>query len=392
VFFDKGKQVKRLKQPVYLNHAATSNQKFPATIVALTDYLTMNNNLTLNRGTHDLAQLKLIFEARQTIARFFHAPDSAHVIFTANATMSLNMILHGLLKAGDHILASSLEHNAVVRPLSLLKKQGVEITYLTCDKEGRLDPEKISSARKPQTKALILTHASNVLGTILPIKECFQQAKQQGLLTILDSAQTAGFLPIDMQKLGVDILAFTGHKSLMGLTGIGGFALAAGLESMIDPWLTGGTGSQSQSLQQPICLPDKFEAGTMNTLGILSLKTSIEQIETIGLATIMQHERMLTERFLTELKALPVRILGTQEVTQTVPVVSIVSDKIGCGELAQLLADRYQIVTRSGLHCAPLAHQTAGTLDTGAVRFSFGWFTTPEEVDYTLQALQEIHF
>ncbi|MTD38123.1 aminotransferase class V-fold PLP-dependent enzyme [Erwinia sp. CPCC 100877] len=379
-----------MKQPIYLNHAATSNQKFPATVVALTDYLTMNNNLNLNRGTHDLAQLKLIFEVRQTIAHFFQAPDPAHIIFTANATMSLNMILNGLLKPGDHVLTSSLEHNAVVRPLTLLEKQGVEVTYLDCEANGCLRPEQITLAVKPQTKALILTHASNVLGTILPVKECFQQAKQHGLITILDSAQTAGFLPINMQELGVDVLAFTGHKGLMGLAGIGGFALADHLETMIDPWLTGGTGSQSHSLQQPACLPDKFEAGTMNSLGILSLKTSIEQIENIGLATIMQHERRLTDRFLTGLKALPVRILGTQEAQQSVPVVSIVSDKIGCGELAQLLFDRYQIVTRSGLHCAPLAHQTAGTLEKGAVRFSFGWFTTPEEVDYTLQALQEI--
>ncbi|OTN89985.1 cysteine desulfurase [Enterococcus sp. 7E2_DIV0204] len=380
-----------MKQSVYLNHAATSNHKFEATIQSLCQYLERNNNLNTNRGSQNIDELEVVFEARQLLAEFFHAPDPAHIIFTANATTSLNMVLNGLLKPGDHILTTEVEHNAVARPLHLLeKRQNISVTRIPCKLDGRLDPEIIESLIRPETKVIVMTHASNVLGTILPVKECFEIAKAHGIITVLDSAQTAGFLAIDIEEMLIDVLAFTGHKSLMGLSGIGGFALAQNMEHKIKPWMSGGTGSASLSLAQPDFLPDKFEPGTQNMLGILSLKSSLESIKELGLNKIADHERALTSRFLTGLKKLPVTILGCTEAIQRVPVVSIKSARVDSGELSQQLFDRYQIVTRSGLHCSPLAHQTAGTLKIGAVRFSFGWNTTLDEIEYTLKALKEI--
>lgn len=380
-----------MKQPVYLNHAATSNHKFEATVQDLCHYMEANNNLNTNRGSQSMDELGLVFDARQALADFFQAPDPAHVIFTANATTSLNMILNGLLKTGDHVLTTEVEHNAVARPLNLLEtQQNISISRLYCEPDGQLDPKQIKSMIRPETKVMVMTHASNVLGTILPVKECFKIAKEHGIITVLDSAQTAGFLPINMEEMSIDVLAFTGHKSLMGLSGIGGFVLAKNMELKIDPWLSGGTGSASLSFEQPTFLPDKFEPGTLNMLGILSLKSAIESIKALGLAQIAEHERALTKRFLIGLKKLPVKILGSGEPLKTVPVVSITVPTIDSGELAQMLFDRYQIITRSGLHCSPLAHQTAGTLKSGAVRFSFGWNTTVDEIDYTLNALKTI--
>ncbi|MHC5229242.1 selenocysteine lyase SclA [Enterococcus sp. LJL99] len=380
-----------MKKPIYLNHAATSNHKFEGTIIELCAYLQANNSCNMNRSVNGIEEQRMLFEARQSIADFFHAPDPAHVIFTLNATMSLNMVLNGLLKSGDRVLTTMVEHNAVNRPLHLLEKEKkVAVTRLVCAKDGSFDPKQIEQAIKPETKVLVMTHASNVLGTILPIKKSFEQAKKYGLITVLDSAQTAGILPIDLQAMSIDVLTFTGHKSLMGITGIGGFILGDGVEEKIDPWLTGGTGSASQSFEQPSLLPDKFEAGTLNMLGIISLKSSIQAIQAIGLEKILNHERFLTARFLTGLKKLPVKVLGTQDAEKSVPVVSIFAPQIDSGELAQELAVRFQIITRAGLHCSPLAHETAGTLETGAVRFSFGWETTAEEIDYTLAALEEI--
>jgi cysteine desulfurase family protein len=380
-----------MKEFVYLNHGATSNQKFQSTVTELCTYLTTNNHVNTGRGAQMIDEPDFVFDTRQLLADFFQAPDSAHVIFTPNATTSLNMVLNGLLKSGDHVLTTMVEHNAVARPLHRLEKQRqITVTHLLCQPNGQLDPRQIEAAILPETKALVMTHASNVLGTILPIKECFRIAKEHGLITILDSAQTAGFLPINMLDLSVDILVFTGHKNLMGLAGIGGFALAESVVAEVDPWISGGTGSISISLDQPQVLPDKYEPGTANLLGILSLKSAVQTIEELGLEKITQHGQKLTAHFIEGLTDLPVRVLGTKNPDTSVPLVSIVTPNVDTGELAQILAERYQIITRSGLHCAPLAHQTAGTLKSGAVRFSFGWENTLEEIDYTLKALHEI--
>lgn len=374
---------------IYMNYAATSFQKPQAVIDAITDYLQHNNEMTAQRSYLGFEEQSMIFQAREAVADFFNSSDSSHVIFTQNITLSLNMILHGLLQAGDHVITTSVEHNAVTRPLYFLKQSGVEVTYLPCSKEGSLDPQLVEKAIRPNTKCLVMTHASNVLGTVLPVKECFAIARKHGLLTILDSAQTAGFLPIDINDMKIDVLAFTGHKSLLALAGIGGFVLSDQAAEKMQPWLAGGTGTQSELPGQPEMLPDKFEAGTPNSLGIFSLKESIGWLQQTGLTAICQKERKLTRQFLAGLKDLPVKVLGTTDLKQRVPVVSIVPQPMTCDELAQLLFEKYEIVTRNGLHCAPDAHKTAGSFTTGALRFSFGFTTTEAEIDSCLQALQK---
>lgn len=289
------------------------------------------------------------------------------------------------------MVTTSVEHNAVSRPLQLLASQkALSVTYVMCESDGVLSVERLKEAILPETKVLVMTHASNVLGTILPIKECFQYAKSKGIITVLDSAQTAGFLPINIADMCIDVLAFTGHKGLRALSGIGGFILTEHSAKKMNPWLVGGTGSFSHLLEQPNCLPDKFEAGTPNILGILSLHSSIKQLSEIGLITIHKHEQKLLNYFLSGLEQLPVRILGTKEASLSVPVVSLSVHGWDSGELSQALYDQYQIITRSGLHCAPLAHQTAGTLSLGTVRFSFGFQTTIKELDYTLESLKQL--
>jgi len=374
---------------IYLNYAATSFQKPQPVIDAVTDYLQHNNEMTAQRSYLGFEEQGMIFQAREAVAGFFGSQDSSNVIFTQNITLSLNMVLHGLLKAGDHVITTSVEHNAVDRPLYFLKQVGVEVTHLTCRSDGFLDVDLLEAAIRPNTKCLVMTHASNVLGMILPVKECFAIAQSHGLLTVLDSAQTAGFLPIDIKEMQVDVLAFTGHKGLLALAGIGGFVLSEKAVQVMRPWLAGGTGTQSELAGQPDIMPDKFEAGTPNSVGIFSLKESIQWLEKKGLKTIYQKEQQLTQLFLAGLADLPVNVLGTTDLDQRVPVVSIVADSITCDELAQNLFDDYQIVTRNGLHCAPNAHKTAGSFATGALRFSFGYATTEAEVKTCLEALRK---
>lgn len=380
-----------MKEAIYLNHAATSQQKPQEMIEALTAYLQENCVTNTQRGAQLYGDERIHLEARLSLANFFHVSQPEGIIFTPNITTALNMIIHGRLKKGDHVITTSIEHNAVMRPLQLLKKKlGIKLSILPCSKDGQLDSEILKQTIREETKMLIMSHASNVLGTILPVQECFQLARKYGVLTVLDTAQTAGFLPIDMQELSVDVLAFTGHKGLLGPAGIGGFILTQETAERIEPWLSGGTGSISESLEQPAFLPDKFEAGTLNTMGILGLGKSIEFLQKNSLKKIAEREQKLTRQLLKGLDRLPVKILGTKVASARVPLVSVVSEKMAPNELTDRLYSDYQIITRSGLHCAPLAHQTAGTSATGAVRFSLGYETTPAEIDYTLYALEKI--
>ena len=381
---------KESSQTTYMNYAATSLHKPQPVIDAVTNYLQNNNEITPQRSYLNFSGQNIIFQGREAVADFFHAKDSSKVIFTQNITLSLNMILHGLLQTGDHVITTSVEHNAVMRPLYLLEQEGVEVSYLACDTAGELTSEKIESALQKNTKLLVMTHASNVLASVLPVERCFEIAHKHKLLTVLDTAQTAGFLPIDQQSLHIDVLAFTGHKSLLALTGIGGFILSEKAAQQMQPWLTGGTGLFSDSVVQPDILPDKFEAGTPNNVGILSLKTSLEWIKQVGIKNIQESEQALTQQFLSGLKGMPLKILGNTDVTNRVPVVSVVPQQLEVNELAQFLYEDYGIITRHGLHCAPSAHKTAGSFETGALRFSFGFETTTTEIDHCLIALEKI--
>ncbi|WP_270790050.1 selenocysteine lyase SclA [Enterococcus diestrammenae] len=379
-----------MSQQIYLNHGATSLRKPEPVMAAVTTYLQQNQELAAKRSFMGDASERNRYLAREAVAEFFNYPDASHVIFTANVTTSLNMILQGCLRPGDHVLTTSVEHNAVSRPLAMLQKQGVEVTYLPCGVDGSLDPQLVADSIRPNTRLLVMTHASNVLGTILPIKECFAIAKAHGVLTVLDTAQTAGFLPIDMLDLQADVVAFTGHKGLLALAGIGGFILNDEAAAVMRPWLTGGTGSFSELADMPTVLPDRFEPGTPNELGICSLRASLAWLEAQDYLALAQQERELTQQFLAGIKELPLRILGRQNIQESVPVVSVVPQQMSCDELALQLFEDYGIITRNGLHCAPWAHETAGTLATGTVRFSFGWDTTSWEIQQAVQALTEI--
>lgn len=379
-----------MTQQIYLNHGATSLRKPEPVMAAVTTYLQQNQELAAKRSFMGDASERNRYLAREAVAEFFNYPDASHVIFTANVTTSLNMILQGCLRPGDHVLTTSVEHNAVRRPLEILRKQGVSVTCLPCAEDGSLEPQLVAQAIRPNTRLLVMTQASNVLGTILPVQECFAIAKTHGILTVLDTAQTAGFLPIDMLALQADVVAFTGHKGLLALAGIGGLILNDQAAAIMKPWLTGGTGSFSELAEMPASLPDRFEPGTPNELGICSLQASLLWLKAQDYLRLAAKERELTQQFLTGIKELPVRILGRQNVSESVPLVSIVPRQLSCDELALQLFEDYGIITRNGLHCAPWAHETAGTLATGTVRFSFGWDTTSWEIQQAVQALTEI--
>jgi cysteine desulfurase family protein len=389
--FGNEKERGRRMNGVYMNAAATTYQKPPRVTEAVTRYLNENMHLNSGRNLQGLEEGGIALDARLALCGFFNVPNPRQVLFTPNVTTSLNIIINGLLRKGDHVLTTSVEHNAVARPLSLLDQKGlIEVTYLPCRCDGSLCPEQIEPLLRPNTKALIMNHASNVLGTVLPIRECFGIARKHGVVTVLDSAQTAGYLPIDMEADCIDVLAFTGHKSLMGLAGIGGFALWSGLEEKISPWLVGGTGSSSTSLEQPDFLPDKFEPGTQNTIGILSLKIALEEFGEIGLETMKTQEQKRMKRLLSGLSQLPVHVYGTADAEKSVPVVSLNAPGHDPGELAQALFERYRIIARSGLHCSPLSHKTAGSFPNGSLRLSPGYHTTDAEIDDVLAALGEL--
>lgn len=375
---------------VYLNYASTSPVKSPRVMEAVLGSLQENRHLNAGRNFDGLDDTAVSLKSRMAVAKLFGAANPAQVIFTSGVTMSLNMILNGALGPGDHALATSVEHNAVARPLTRLAAVGgVQVTWLPCDPTGALDPAEIDRAVRPNSRLLVMTHASNVLGTILPVRECFRAAKRHGLLTVLDSAQTAGGLEIALDP-DLDVLAFTGHKGLGGLAGTGGFVLARGAEKHIRPWLTGGTGSASHLLEQPEFLPDKFEPGTPNTLGILSLGAAAAELLEIGVETIREREKALTRRFLDGARQLPVAICGTRDARRSMPVVSLDVPDADLGVLARRLYEEQGILIRSGLHCSPLAHRTAGTYPKGTLRFSFGRGTTEDDIDAALDGLGKV--
>ncbi|MDR1950218.1 MAG: aminotransferase class V-fold PLP-dependent enzyme [Spirochaetaceae bacterium] len=376
---------------IYMNHASTSPRKSERVTEALIEQLKQNRLLSAGRNFEGLEDGAVMFRARKALAKLFGLSQAANVILTGGVTLSLNMILGGFLKQGDHVLATHVEHNAVARPLTLLRKKGIiEVDFLACAPDGGFDPHCIGKNVKSNTRLFIMTHASNVLGTVLPAAECFAEAKQFGLFTVLDAAQTAGLLPLGLDE-NTDVLAFTGHKGLGGLPGSGGFALGKDAAAAIDPWISGGTGSASQSLDQPDFLPDKFESGTANIPGILSLAVAVEELLERGLSPIRERTKNLTRRFLAGLRAIPNLVIhGPGDPERSTPVVSVSSPGLDNARLARRLYDEYGIITRCGLHCSPLAHQSAGTFPEGTLRFSFGYDTTEEEIDIALKALENL--
>lgn len=374
----------------YMDNAATSYPKPESVYEAVDDF---NRNMGGNPGRGSNQQSiragSVILDTRDLLAQLFHIEDSANIAFTGNVTESLNIGLKGFLKPGDHIITSSMEHNAVARPLYVLQQQGVEWTRVACAKDGSLDPVDIRKAIKKNTRMICTLHASNLTGTIMPVREIGVIAREAGLKFMVDAAQTAGVLPIDVAEEKIDILAFTGHKGLFGPQGTGGIYIDPKIQ--VRPLKEGGTGSLSEYLEQPALMPDIMESGTLNSPGIAGLGAGIKFIIDQGLERIRAHEQKLTDQLfdgLAQIKGL--QQYGPQDSRRQTAVVSFNLVGMDCGELSSSLDYEFGITTRSGLHCTPLAHQTIGTFESGACRLSPGYFNSKEDIDYVLGAIDQL--
>ena len=380
---------------IYLDNASTTFPKPKCVSDSVYRYMT-EMGCNINRGGYENAYSveKLVFETRELLANMFGASDCKNVVFTKNITESLNFIIKGYLKSGDHVLVSSMEHNAVMRPLVQLKKIGVSFSRIPCLETGELCIDSIPSLIRPNTKAIIMTHASNVCGTIMPIKEVGALCRKHSLSFIVDSAQTAGVLPINMADMNISALAFTGHKGLLGPQGIGGFILSEDMINRLEPLISGGTGSISHTENIPDFMPDKFEAGTLNIPGIIGLHASLNWIKDKTIETLFNHELSLTEEFLTELKAFEdngfIKIVGRNDLTGRTGIVSIKTLSHDAAKIAYALDSKYKIMTRVGLHCAPNAHKTLGTYPEGTIRFSFGFDNDSSDIKAVVKALEEL--
>ena len=377
---------------IYLDNASTSFPKAPTVATAMSDYIT-NRGININRGSYALAYdvEDIIYTTRQRLHTLFNGHDPSHVIFTQNVTMSLNMVIKGLLKAGDHVLVSSMEHNAVMRPLTQLLDKGITFDTIPCDSTGSIQMESIEPLIRPNTVALIINHASNVCGTIQPLESIGPICKAHNLQFIVDAAQTAGVIPIDVKACHIDALCFTGHKGLLGPQGIGGIILTKEIAQNLTPLIAGGTGSFSHLETLPTHMPDAFEAGTLNLPGIMGLNEGLSYIESQGMENIHNHELALTQSFLEGLQSIDgINIVGKQNIQDRTAVVSITIDSMDPASIAYELESTYHIMTRVGLHCAPRAHQTLGTYPEGTVRFSFGYANTHKDVESALSALHRI--
>jgi cysteine desulfurase family protein len=380
---------------IYFDNASTTFPKPRPVADAVYAYMT-EGGFSINRGCYEGAYQieEAVYETRHLLAELFHGGACKNVVFTRCVTESLNVLLKGFLRPGDHVLVSAMEHNAVMRPLVQLEKQGVSFSRIPCTSTSELCLDQMEGLLTPATRAVIMTHASNVCGTVLPIQEVGAFCHAHGLKFIVDAAQTAGVLPIDMAAMQIDALAFTGHKGLLGPQGTGGFLLKEELIPLIQPLLSGGTGSMSHTEEIPDFMPDRFEPGTPNLPGILGLRAGLVWLKETGLNTIHAHEMALTQRFLKGLAPLEeaglVRIFGLPDCNGRTGVVSLQTLTRELSEVAFELDDRYGIMTRVGLHCAPNAHKTLGSYPTGTIRFSFGYWNTFEEIDSALYALRDI--
>jgi len=377
---------------IYFDNAATSWPKPPETIAAMQNYL-QNIGGSPGRSGHRLSieAARIIFAAREKLAELFNIPDPLRIVLTKNATEALNIAIFGLLKPGDHVITSGMEHNSVMRPLRLMEARGVRITVIPCDKTGLLDPAQIAGAIEKNTKAIFITHASNVTGTVLPVADIGRIARDHDLVLCVDAAQTAGSYPIDVLDMNIDLLAFTGHKSLLGPSGTGGLYIREGLEKNITPLCVGGTGSRSEMEAQPDFMPDRYEAGTPNTAGFAGLRAGVEFVLSRGLDEIKSKEENLTKVFIEGIGNLPgITLYGQTSVDQRIPVVSFNIDGMDPAAVAWEIDERFKIMSRSGLQCAPAAHKTIGTYPVGTVRFSFSYFNTEEQIIQSIEALEQI--
>ena len=381
---------------IYFDQASTSFPKAPGVAKAMYAYLT-SLGTNVNRGCYEdaYAAEETVFNTRKLLAQLFHFPLTKNVILTGNITQSLNMLLKGLLRPGDHVLVSSMEHNAVMRPLVQLSRDGISFDRIPCRRDGTMILEQAEAMIRPSTKAIITLHASNVCGTHMPLAELGDICRRHHLFFLADTAQTAGIFPLDMEQLHIDGLAFTGHKGLRGPQGTGGFLISGQLADQMEPLISGGTGSVSHTEEVPSFLPDRFEPGTPNLPGIFGLHAALKELTPLSMEQIRTKELSLTGYFLEKLMELDpsekhIRIIGRKDLSMRSAVVSIQTLDEDMASVAWHLDHDYHIMTRVGLHCAPNAHKTLGTYPAGTIRFSFGWWNTADEVDAALRALERL--
>jgi len=377
---------------IYFDNSSTSFPKAPNVGRAMGEFIE-NGAFNINRGSYEGAYEagSAVLDTREMLKDLFNCPNSKNVVFTPSVTYSLNFFIKGFLKPGDHVLVTSVEHNAVMRPLVQMEKLGVEFDAVPCDEEGGVTADDFRAYIKENTKAIITTHASNVCGTIIPIEEIGALCKEKGLVYAVDTAQTAGILNIDMQKANIDFLAFTGHKGLLGPQGIGGFIASDKLEGLIDPVISGGTGSLSDSEEIPDFLPDRFESGTLNLPGIIGLHQALVYLKEAGIDNMRKEKMEITKYFLDQVKEIDgVKVAGKKTVEGRLGVVSIDFEGFDNSIVSFYLSSKYKIMTRVGMHCAPRAHKTLKTFPQGTVRFSFSHLNTKEEVDVCIDAIKTI--
>ena len=374
---------------IYLDNAATTLHKPPQVVKAVADALQSMGNSA--RGTHagSMAASHTVYDTRVKLAKLFGCPRADRVAFTANVTEALNIAVNGLIGRGDHVITTDCEHNSVLRPLyRLADEQGVEVSFVPADRQGNLDYDAFEALMQPHTRAIVCTHASNLTGNLTDLARVSAVAKAHDVLLIVDAAQTAGAYPIDMTALGIDVLCFTGHKGLMGPQGTGGLCVREGLT--LRHWKVGGSGVQSYSRTHPTQMPTCLEAGTLNGHGIAGLSAALDFIAEVGVDAIHDRETALMHRFYEGVKEVPGITVYGDFSRQRMAIVTLNIGDYESGAVSDALSEEYGIATRPGAHCAPRMHQALGTVQQGAVRFSFSWFNTEQEIDAAIQAVREL--
>lgn len=377
---------------IYVDNSSTTFPKPKEVGDAVYDYLT-NIGANVGRGNYQssYSTSRIVYETRELICEMFNFDEPRNVVFTTNITESLNVILKGFLKKGEHVIITSMEHNAVIRPIHTLLNKGINYSIVPCNKQGLINLKDLEKSINSSTKLILVTHVSNVSGSIMPIDEIAAIAKKYNIYYVIDSAQSAGILPINFNDLRLAALPLTGHKGLLGPQGIGAIILREDFAAKLDTLKEGGTGSFSEALIQPDILPDKFESGTLNVPGIIGLNASLKWIKARGIENIYEHEKLLGKIFLDNVMNIKgVNLYGSKDINNRLSVFSINMDNIDASEAAYILDSEYGIMTRCGLHCSPLAHKTLGTFPEGTIRLSLGYFNTKDDIEYISKALNDI--
>lgn len=374
---------------IYLDNAATTMHKPKEVIDAVVEAMTSLGNAGRGANEASLSAARIIYDAREKLCRFFNGEDPRQIVFTSNSTESLNIAIKGLLEPGDHVITTMLEHNSVLRPLYEMEKKGVALTIIKADKKGRFSLEEMEAAIRPETKMIVCTNGSNLTGNYVDIGKVGEMAHRHDVLFMVDASQTAGVFPIDVRNMQVDVLCFTGHKGLLGPQGTGGMYVREGLA--IRPLKSGGSGVQTYSKTHPREMPTALEAGTLNGHGIAGLRAAVEYIEKTGLDAIRAKEQELMWRFYEGVKEIPgVTVYGDFDSRERCAIVALNIGDYDSSEVSDALLTEYGISTRPGGHCAPLMHEALGTVEQGAVRFSFAHSNTEEEVDIAINAVREL--